>query len=84
MAQNDESNIRELDLESAMKRLDETVEALSGDGVSLEEALALYEKGVALVRQCSERLENAQRRINIIRMSEDGELSEEPFEGGAE
>lgn len=70
-----------LELEESMKRLDEVVEKLSGEGVSLEESLALYEEGVALVRECNARLENAQRKITVLKMNADGEITEEPFEG---
>ena len=69
-----------IELEEGMKRLDEVVQKLSGEGISLEESLALYEEGVALVRECNARLESAERKINILRMSDDGEITEEPFE----
>ena len=69
-----------LELESAMRRLNEVVAKLSGDGVELEEALALYEEGVSLVRMCNEQLENARRKINRIRLNSDGEITEEPFD----
>ena len=69
-----------MELESAMRRLNEVVAKLSGDGVELEEALALYEEGVSLVRMCNEQLENARRKINRIRLNSDGEITEEPFD----
>jgi exodeoxyribonuclease VII small subunit len=34
--------------------------------MSLEESLALFEKGIYLVRQCRLRLEKAEQRIEII------------------
>ena len=69
-----------MELESAMRRLNEVVAKLSGDGVELEEALALYEEGVSLVRMCNEQLESARRKINRIRLNSDGEITEEPFD----
>lgn len=69
-----------MELESAMRRLNEVVAKLSGEGVELEEALALYEEGVSLVRMCNEQLENARRKINRIRLNSDGEITEEPFD----
>ena len=77
MAENNQS------LESAMKRLDEVVEKLSAENISLEESLSLYEEGVALVKLCNLRLESAQRKINTLRMSEDGEVSEQAFDTSA-
>ena len=80
MADKKAQDKKPIELEAGMKRLDEVVQKLSGEGISLEESLALYEEGVALVRECNARLESAERKINILRMSDDGEITEEPFE----
>lgn len=69
----------EIDFESAMERLDKITEELSKEGVSLEDALALYEEGVGLVRACSKKLEQTDRRIKILQLSGDGELVERDF-----
>lgn len=80
MADKKAQDKKPIELEEGMKRLDEVVQKLSGEGISLEESLALYEEGVALVRECNARLESAERKISILRMSDDGEITEEPFE----
>ncbi len=67
------------DLEGAMKRLDEVVARLSAESVSIEDSLALYEEGVALVRLCNARLESVERKISLLRTRPDGEIVEEPF-----
>ena len=67
---------KELDFETSMKRLDEISSVLEKDSVSLEEALKLYEEGVRLVRTCNERLENAERKIKLLKIGSDGEVSE--------
>jgi exodeoxyribonuclease VII small subunit len=69
----------EIDFESAMERLDKITEELSKEGVSLENALALYEEGVGLVRACNKKLEQTDRRIKILQLSGDGELVEKDF-----
>lgn len=74
-------DIEKLDLEGAMKRLDEVVAGMSRQGVSLEESLALYEEGVALVKLCNGKLEGVERRISELRMTPDGEIVTEPFRG---
>lgn len=68
------------DLESAMKRLDEVVAELSSENISLEASLSLYEEGVALVKIANARLEDAERRINVLKLSADGEPIKEPFD----
>ena len=69
-------NKKTIDIESAMKRLSEITEELSCEGVKLEEALALYEAGVGLVRICNKKLEATERKIKMLAMSTDGELFE--------
>lgn len=65
--------------EAAMKRLDEISALLEKENVDLEKALALYEEGVGLVRKCNEQLEDAERKIKILKMTPDGEVAEEDF-----
>ncbi len=72
--------IEKYDLETAMRRLDEVAAKLSAENVSLEDSLALYEEGVALVKHCNAQLESVQRKINVLKMSADGEVVTEPFD----
>ncbi len=72
-------NKANISFEDAMKRLDRICEDLSREGVNLEDALALYEEGVKLVRQCNKKLEETERKIKILQLSADGELKEEDF-----
>lgn len=66
-------------LEDAMRRLDAVVAALDQENVELEDALRLYEEGVRLVALCNQRLGDAERKIQMLRVSADGEIREEPF-----
>lgn len=78
-----EEKIRQIEaysLEEAMKRLEAVVAEMSAEGLSLEKALSLYEEGVALVRICNTELETAERKINMLKMSADGEVAEAPFD----
>lgn len=62
--------------EELMKRIDEISKQLGSDDVSLEESLALYEEGVALVRVCNDRLLEAERKIKMLKISDSGEIEE--------
>ena len=75
-----EIKIEELKLEEAMRRLDSVVKELDGENSDLDKALKLYEEGVRLVRVCNAKLEEAERKIKILRLSDDGEMTEEDFE----
>ena len=63
-----------VDFESAVKRLDKITEELTREGVSLEDALALYEEGVKLASKCATELESAKRKIKILQQGKDGEI----------
>ncbi len=74
----------ELNFEEAMARLEQIVRALEGGNVPLDESLTLYEEGVKLVKLCSARLENAEKRIKILVDGGNGTLTEQDFaEGGS-
>ena len=58
------------------KRLDELealVEALESGGLTLEESLKAFEKGVGITRECQEALKDAEQKVNLLTRSADGE-----------
>ena len=60
------------DFEGAIAELETIVKKLEEGDLPLEQSLALYERGVQLSRFCHARLEDAERRIEIL--TERGEL----------
>lgn len=52
--------------ETALGELEGLVEALEAGDLSLEQALAKFERGVALTRQCQGLLENAELRVDQL------------------
>jgi exodeoxyribonuclease VII small subunit len=64
--------------EEAMVRLEQIVHALEAGNLSLDDSLRAFEEGTALLRVCTRRLEEAERRIEVL-MREDGELKAQPF-----
>jgi exodeoxyribonuclease VII small subunit len=64
------------DFEAALAELDALVKKLEDGELSLEQSLALYERGIQLSRFCHARLEEAERRIEIL--TERGELKPAP------
>ena len=72
------------DFEEGLKRLEEIVGSLEKGDQPLEEALRLFEEGVRLSRYCSAKLNEAERKVEILLKNADGELAEKPFELKAE
>lgn len=68
--------------EAAMTRLEEIVRLLESGNAPLDVSLSLYEEGVALVRLCNTRLDNAEQRVKILSFSENGEVQENDMTGG--
>jgi exodeoxyribonuclease VII small subunit len=52
--------------DAALEELEATVKKLDAGELPLEEALAVYERGVGLVRECQELLDEAERRITEL------------------
>ena len=70
------------DFEAAIAELESIVKKLEEGDLALEKSLELYERGVQLSRFCHSRLEEAERRIEIL--SERGELRPAPANLGAD
>ncbi len=71
--------VADMPFEAAVARLEAIVKAMEGDGISLDESLALYEEGVALVRLCNSELDEAEQRVRILQRTPEGEISPAPF-----
>jgi exodeoxyribonuclease VII small subunit len=59
--------------EASLAQLETIVRKLEDGDLPLEESLKLFEKGVALSRECRERLNEAERRIEILMKDSEGE-----------
>ena len=66
--------------ERALTDLEKIVEALEGGELTLDEALKKYEEGVRLTRACQSKLQEAEKKIEILTRSLSGELKPVPFD----
>lgn len=67
----------ESSFEEIFTKLRESIEALEGTELSLEEAVQLYEEGMQLAHKCNQILNNAELRISKLQE----EYTQEPDEG---
>lgn len=72
------------DFESALKSLEDIVVQLEGGDLTLDRALELFEEGVKISRFCSSKLDEAERKVEVLTKTTDGTLTEEPFSGEGE
>lgn len=60
--------------EDALQDLEATVQRLESGELSLEDSLAAFERGVALVRLLSDKLVEVEQRVEVLMRDADGKL----------
>ena len=72
-----------LTFEAALEELGRIVRQLEEGAVPLDSAITLYERATLLKGHCDARLRDAEARIELIKLSADGQpLGVAPFDGG--
>ena len=70
----------EMKFEEALKKLEKIVEDLEKGDLSLDEALKKYQEGIELSRQCSQTLENAKKKIDVLVKNKKGDFDLKPLD----
>jgi len=70
--------------ESAMKRLEQIVEELESGDLSLETALKKFEEGVQLSKFCTNKLDETEKKVQVLLKTKEGVLVEQPFDSEAD
>lgn len=73
-----------MSFEAAMGELEGIVDRLERGEATLEESIALYERGVALKAHCEGKLRSAEARIEKVVQAAGGSLATEPLDGDAQ
>lgn len=71
---------KKLSFEQSMARLDEIVRHLEKGDMPLNDSLALFEEGTALISSCEKQLDEAEQKVVKLRKGPDREPEELPFE----
>lgn len=71
---------KKLTFEQAMERLEAVTAKLERGDTGLEEAMALFEEGTKLSRQCSAMLDKAEQKIIKLTKGPDGKPLETAFD----
>ena len=67
----------------AIEELEKITDSLESGELELEKSLALFERGVELIRYCQEKLDSAQARVEALVDSLEGEVKSVPVEEAA-
>lgn len=68
--------------ENSLKSLEKVVEKLEDGERPLEDALALFQEGRAHAKACETKLNQVERKIQILMEDEEGRTSVQPFDDG--
>ena len=68
-----------LNFEEAMKKLEEITAELEKNDLDLDTSVSKFEEGMKLSKECSNMLEEAEKRISVLIKTEEG-VTEEDFE----
>jgi exodeoxyribonuclease VII small subunit len=71
MAKKDQANKK---FETALEELESVVEQLESGDLSLEDSLAVFEKGVGLVKYCNQKLSEVEKKVELLIKDKEGRL----------
>jgi len=66
--------------EDSLNKLEKIVSRLEEGNISLEESLKLFEEGIRLSRFCNQKLDEAEKRVEILLKGKNGVLKPKPFD----
>lgn len=79
MAKKEKKEKKDKKFEEALGNLEEVVERLESGELSLEESLAAFEEGVRLVKHCNQKLNEVEKRIELLIKDKEGHLQIQPL-----
>jgi exodeoxyribonuclease VII small subunit len=65
--------------EDGLKKLESIVSTLGDGKIPLDEALALFKEGLSLTKELSKRLDEIEKKVEILIQKEDGSLEKKQF-----
>ncbi len=68
------------DFEKSFQQLEKIVQRLETEELPLDESLELFEEGIRLSRFCNQKLEEVEKKIELILADAKGQPRVEPFE----
>lgn len=69
----------QLTFEKALQRLEKIVEELENSNLDIDKSLKIFEEGVKLSRFCTKKLDEAEKKIELLVKNEKGKFVAEIF-----
>jgi exodeoxyribonuclease VII small subunit len=67
--------------EEELKDLEEIVGKIDSGELTLEDSIGAFERGVALVRALNQKLDEIEKKVEVLSRTSQGELKTAPYEG---
>ena len=74
-----EGPLSNLKFEEAFQKLETIIKKLDEGNLTLEDSLKAFEEGVRLSRFCSRKLDEAEKRVDLLLKESNGRLISQPF-----
>jgi len=75
---------KEPTFKEAIEELEKITESLESGELELEKSIALFERGVELIKYCQDKLDGAQAKVELLVDSLEGEIEAAALEEDAE
>jgi len=66
--------------EDSLKELEQIVEALEAGGLSLDDSLKAFEKGVGITKDCQQALDQAEQKVRVLTRDSNGDFAVQPLD----
>lgn len=77
------ASTEQFDFETSLAELNQLVEQMEQGGLSLEDSLKSFERGIVLARACQTALKTAEQKVQIL-LEQNGQANLSPFDGQLE
>jgi len=75
---------KKMSFEESLKRLDKIVQDMESGEMELDAMISAFEEGQRLVKSCSAKLNEVEKKIEKVVKGADGQIATEPFESTEE
>jgi len=75
---------KKMSFEEALKRLEKIVQEMESGTMELDAMISAFEEGQRLVKSCSAKLNEVEKKIEKVVKGADGQITTEPFESAGE
>ena len=76
----DQTPIADMKFETALAELENIVSSMEGGKLALEDSIAAYKRGMALMQHCQDQLTDAEAQIRVIENGETREIDRKQLE----